>query len=310
MNQKHYYSIDLLKIIACFLVIINHTYLWNQNTLIKSIELSLCRIAVPIFIICTGFLTAKQDISLKKTLQKTSKIVILLLIFSFIIYFLQTKSLNLINFFYIILQNPIIEPYWYLYMIIGLYLIQPFINKLCHNLNLSSYIYLIIIILILPNILKISPYFYLTNFSYIIGYYIMGAFFQKLLNEYPKFPYVILFLIYLILSTCTIIYTYNNPTFTFSIDHIIIILSTFCFTLSILSLEDKIKSHKFLNTLSSLTLFTYLLHPILQNKIINIISNLPLTNIPIVLLSQISTLIICFIITYLLKKIPYLNKFI
>ena len=67
-SLKRNYWIDILKIIACFCVIVNHTGLVlleytnykNIPVLVYSIMFSICKIGAPIFIMVTGYLLLRK----------------------------------------------------------------------------------------------------------------------------------------------------------------------------------------------------------------------------------------------------------
>ena len=77
MKQGYSYNINVLKSIACILVIMNHTssyLLTNENYLpFYKIEFVLCRMAVPIFIMCTGYLMYMKELKGKDILKKILK---------------------------------------------------------------------------------------------------------------------------------------------------------------------------------------------------------------------------------------------
>ncbi len=67
-------------------------------------------------------------------------------------------------------KEPIVIHLWYLYLLIGLYLMTQFLQKKVHNFKDKDYFYLIIITLIIPSVLgmvsiytniQISPYWIL-----------------------------------------------------------------------------------------------------------------------------------------------------
>ena len=208
MKKEYFKNIDLLKSIACILVIINHTssyLLINENYLpFYKIEFVLCRIAVPIFIMCTGYLMCTKELKGKDILKKILKVFIPLFLLSGLIYLLQHKTID-----FLFLQNfiatPIIEPFWYIYMLIGLYLIMPFLNYITKNASTKEHIFLISVILIIPALLKLfslefSTYWCLAIPTYSIGYYLMGSLFYKIHGQikFIKLSGILFFILYII----------------------------------------------------------------------------------------------------------------
>lgn len=315
MKKKYSKNIDLLKCIACILVIINHTssyLLTNENYLIfYKIEFVLCRIAVPIFIMCTGYLMCMKELKGKDILKKILKVFIPLFLLSGFIYFLQHKTID-----FLFLQNfiatPIIEPFWYIYMLIGLYLIMPFLNYITKNASTKEHIFLISVILIIPALLKLfslefSAYWGLAIPTYSIGYYLMGSLFYKIHDQikYAKLSGILFFILYVI----GIIFYTNDHLELYNIDSLLLISMSILFMNFILGFKIK-HQYKFLTLISANSLYIYLFHPILQNKIyeLSIFQNLLSFNYIIgILFYQFILLLICLILAwicnYTIKKI-------
>lgn len=306
MKKEYFKNIDLLKCIACILVIINHTssyLLINENYLpFYKIEFVLCRIAVPIFIMCTGYLMCTKELKGKDILKKILKVFIPLFLLSGLIYFLQHKTID-----FLFLQNfiatPIIEPFWYIYMLIGLYLIMPFLNSITKNASTKEHIFLISIILIIPALLKlfsleVSAYWFLAIPTYSIGYYLMGSLFYKIHDQikYAKLSGILFFILYII----GIIFYTNDLLELYNIDSLLLISMSILFMNFILGFKIKHK-HKFLTLISANSLYIYLFHPILQNKIyeLSIFQNLLSFNYIIgILFYQLTVFLVCFLLAY------------
>lgn len=307
MKKEYSKNIDLLKCIACILVIINHTssyLLTNENYLsFYKIEFVLCRIAVPIFIMCTGYLMCTKELKGKDILKKILKVFIPLFLLSGFIYFLQHKTID-----FLFLQNfiatPIIEPFWYIYMLIGLYLIMPFLNYITKNASTKEHIFLISIILIIPALLKlfsleVSAYWFLAIPTYSIGYYLMGSLFYKIHDQikYAKLSGILFFILYVI----GIIFYTNDHLELYNIVSLLLISMSILFMNFILGFKIK-HQHKFLTLISANSLYIYLFHPILQNKIyeLSVFQNLLSFNYIIgILFYQLTVFLVCFLLAYL-----------
>ena len=307
MKKEYSKNIDLLKCVACILVIINHTssyLLTNENYLsFYKIEFVLCRIAVPIFIMCTGYLMCTKELKGKDILKKILKVFIPLFLLSGFIYFLQHKTID-----FLFLQNfiatPIIEPFWYIYMLIGLYLIMPFLNYITKNASTKEHIFLISIILIIPALLKlfsleVSAYWFLAIPTYSIGYYLMGSLFYKIHDQikYAKLSGMLFFILYVI----GIIFYTNDHLELYNIDSLLLISMSILFMNFILGFKIK-HQYKFLTLISANSLYIYLFHPILQNKIyeLSVFQNLLSFNYIIgILFYQLTVFLVCFLLAYL-----------
>lgn len=311
MKKEYFKNIDLLKSIACILVIINHTssyLLINENYLpFYKIEFVLCRIAVPIFIMCTGYLMCTKELKGKDILKKILKVFIPLFLLSGLIYLLQHKTID-----FLFLQNfiatPIIEPFWYIYMLIGLYLIMPFLNYITKNASTKEHIFLISVILIMPALLKLfslefSTYWGVAIPTYSIGYYLMGSLFYKIHDQikFTKLSGILFFILYII----GIIFYTNDHLELYNIDSLLLISMSILFMNFILGFKIK-HQYKFLTLISANSLYIYLFHPILQNKIyeLSIFQNLLSFNYIIgILFYQLTVFLVCFLLAYLFNFI-------
>lgn len=307
MKKEYSKNIDLLKCIACILVIINHTssYLLTNEKYLSfyKIEFVLCRIAVPIFIMCTGYLMCTKELKGKDILKKILKVFIPLFLLSGFIYFLQHKTID-----FLFLQNfiatPIIEPFWYIYMLIGLYLIMPFLNYITKNASTKEHIFLISVILIIPALLKLfslefSTYWGLAIPTYSIGYYLTGSLFYKIHDQikFTKLSGILFFILYII----GIIFYTNDHLELYNIDSLLLISMSILFMNFILGFKIK-HQYKFLTLISANSLYIYLFHPILQNKIyeLSVFQNLLSFNYIIgILFYQLTVFLVCFLLAYL-----------
>jgi surface polysaccharide O-acyltransferase-like enzyme len=124
--------IDILKIIACFGMILAHSasYTYGHTGLFVSLSLnSLARFGVPCFMIINAMLIfQKQDSVNKIVLQRLPRFLLLLIFWSlvFILYkILKGTDLNFINEVYTIPFQHKYSHLWYIYYIIQLYIVSP-----------------------------------------------------------------------------------------------------------------------------------------------------------------------------------------
>lgn len=163
MEKKRYANIDLLKTIAILMVIVVHSQVFNTNFIsnfqISSIFQYALRIVtegVPIFILVNGFLLInKKEFDLRKHINKTIKIFLLLILWSLIL----TISIKLIwkeplnineiikNIFATDINNKHTGVLWFLQNLIALYLIYP-ILKITYDTNKKVYNYIFVVLLI------------------------------------------------------------------------------------------------------------------------------------------------------------------
>ena len=333
-----YIYINIIKIIACLLVIINHTI--NHVLLFETkgvsfffcLLFSFCKVAVPLFIICSGFLILEKQYSYKKIFKNIIKVLVPLIIISGLLYVKDTgiKNINILTFISKFLAEPYIKPYWYLYMLLGLYLITPFIQKMVKQFEKKDYYYFIIFFLFIPAILKLllvcfgikySSYWLISFVPYTIGYYVFGSYLKHDYNDIniniTRIIFVVSFLGMFLLSYLPSLYG-NGISYKFddvsSLPVIIMSLSLIYLLYNrFKNIKYNNKLNSFINTISSTTFGIYLFHHLIGYRIftsglVQILCNF---NIFIgYLISVIGIFVVCGIITYILKHIPVVRDFL
>lgn len=146
VKKPHYVYMDFLRVLACFLVIVNHTnsYVFQSadpNGLTWYLSMAyhcFCRMAVPIFLIISGAnLMARSD-GYRVTFRRVMRIVWLLLFFSCFVYFMNAPwatgvwpvFAQIPGFLLSLWWQPASGTYWYLYEYLGLLLMLPFLQKM------------------------------------------------------------------------------------------------------------------------------------------------------------------------------------
>lgn len=198
--KEYKIHLDILRIAACLLVIVNHTnsrlFMGNAPSPVWFISVTvfyISKTAVPLFIMISGALLLKGDDSYKTTLRRIIRILLTLLLFSAFYYVISIKDFGEVtaaeikNFLLTVYGGAITNAFWYLYLYTGLLLMLPLLRKMVKNMKKADFIYFICCSFIfaftvpvicgffqLPpyNSTVITPLFngYLAYF--IIGYYI------------------------------------------------------------------------------------------------------------------------------------------
>lgn len=150
--KKNY--IEWLRIIAIVLVIYNHSgyrgfWLFTITEEISSKYLSLimhtiCKIAVPIFLMISGVTLLDKDEDYKTLFRKRIfKYLFIILLFGTLQYFRYLRvgkvSFTLRAWFLSIYSTPVLETYWFLYLYLGFLLEVPFLRKIVKNLQKSDF---------------------------------------------------------------------------------------------------------------------------------------------------------------------------
>ena len=192
--KKNTGYLDLLRFLSTFLVIIMHTVsgvtdnywqtmdpnLWTGYTIIKG----LCSIAVPIFLMISSvlFLNPDKEIPLKTLFTKyIRRIFLVIIIFGTLFVGAEMifvfKTFNGIIIFESIRHMLIGQSWghmWYLYMILGIYIMLPLFKLFAKHATKEIYLYTLMLLFIMNAILPMVQSYWGYNFGIIfpvIGIY-------------------------------------------------------------------------------------------------------------------------------------------
>jgi len=341
--------LDILRIISIFSVIVIHVSMdswlnlkiYSIDWQIANIFDSISRFAVPVFIMVSGalFLNPKKTVQFKTIFKKyILRIVIAFIFWSFLyatfnglsIY----KEINIELLKYIIKRFIIGEYHmWFLYTIVGLYLITPFLKKIVENRNLAksflvlsfTFSSLIPFLQLLPVLNKtevltdkLNLYFFLGySFYYMLGHYLYTYEFSRQIKSII-YSLGLLSLFCTILSTNLLItiskfdFLSTNYGYTVNLMPNIVFMSSSVFLLiKSLFYGKELKRNELIIRLSKLSFGAYLIH-VFFIKILALmsISSTSFTTILSVPVMSILVFIMSFLASYFLSKIPYVNKYI
>lgn len=338
MKERNH-SLDYLRAISCFLVIIIHianvycrayTKITEINYVGAVIFNSIARISVPIFFMISGALLIKNnEFNMKKYLKRIWRLVLALIVWNLIYFIFNHCYLGESGSFLDAAIESFFEPakrhLWFMYAIIGIYIALPFIQNMCKNLSkteenlfIGLWMFFVGIVYIINLKLKteVSYPIPIIQATYYLGYFIVGHFLSKRVNElnlkkWNKYLWLIPIVCFaiIILSTCNLSFKYDKYYKSMlGYRSIFYMLSSISIFLLFIINKEKFKENKLVLSISNLSFGIYLMHPIFQNIItnhINIIEQSSYIFIPIYsLIIFILTYLSCFII----KKIPILNK--
>lgn len=343
-NYEKFYNLDILKSIAVILVIVIHIVAGDlglygkgismENWMIANVLDTVSRVCVPLFVMVSGYLLLRKDEPVGMFFKKRFiRIIPKFLIYSMIYYVFKVSFLGHPypkneNFLKLILEGKIFYHLWYIYMILGIYLITPFLRRVIRDIDRNYikyfiYIWLIFIIIIplLEFIFKIKFMIYSPLGQY-VGYFLLGYF----IGERPlKIKKIFLFLGYLICLGISVwltyFYTVKNSKFVdffYNYHSLTVFLQAVLIYTMIMSktykddkttkLEITYAVRRFASTLSLITLDVYLIHPMIisyfQEKT-DIKSKL---NYPVyIILMFIFAMMISYMIGLIIFKISRLN---
>lgn len=337
--KKRIIYYDILKVISLFAVIFMHIIGNTINTFglngfaksIYDIICYLCYFAVPIFVMVSGglFLNPNKDINIKNILKKyVLRIFICLFIFGMFysvleIYF-NTKSIGLFLVYDSIkniITGELWDHMWYLYLILGLYLLTPIFRVISKNCTKKEYNYLLILLFIFTivindlcilfdidiafNILIFNPYIFL----YFLGDYLSRF---EISNKVCNINFVFSIISVLIIIICNIYDGFNIGYMSYTC------LLSFSITFSIFILvknskkviNDKLKN--IIVNISECTLGIYLIHQFIINIIYKLLKIDIILEYPFVclILYSIVVFVLSYIITILLRKVKFIKKYI
>lgn len=349
MSKTRVVYADLLRICAIFAVIILHVSAsqWRHVDItsfdwkVFNFYDSLVRFCVPVFIMLSGmfFLDKNKDINIKNIYNKYIFRIVTAFIFWSILYTVYLKwnnfkNMNLISFKDIAVTFVIGRYHlWFLYMIIGLYIITPILRTFVQKENKHLIEYFLILALIfgsivptiqqivdLPNFNKVLKS---VNLNFVLGYvgYYVGGYYLKTYNTNKKINKLIYFTgLISFIFTVTFSYIlsiskgsatstlYENYTPNVASMSIAIFLF---FRENISKITFNEKTVKYISKLSSYTFGIYLVHDFFNVLFLKVGLVTTLFN-PVVSVPCISILIFVFSlgVVYIIKKIPIINKYI
>ncbi|PWB88331.1 acyltransferase [Methanobrevibacter thaueri] len=206
-NRLEY--IDLLKVFSILAIITIHAFMvWQSAEILNGVLIySFCevvRFGVPVFLMVSGALLLNREINIVDFFKKkVNRIVV-----PFVFYYILTAFVIvvLLNTSHNQVEN-IFAFRWYFWMILGVYLSLPVINKYVQNSSLNELRYFILLFVLaaifyqITYYFKIEQYLYLTLFLSPLGYLILGYYLSKKTFNMSANKIVMLALVIFIVST-------------------------------------------------------------------------------------------------------------
>ncbi len=288
IEKKREDWVDNLRILACFMVLITHSVMESATG--SNVERFwmfgisyLCNCSSELFLAISGALLLPTKVSMSSFYKRRfGKLIPPMIFWSIVIIII--KNIKAGFDFSLIVENIIMLPfksavgvYWFLYVMIGLYLIAPIISKWLLSATkreVEFFLLLWSLTLIWPYVDSVisipftesgSHYFPLNYFGGFLGYWILGHYLYK----YPiaigynrRFiPLVLLLISHIVLiGYCKGVIDYDTYNFQNNLQIGSAIFVTFIFTIV---QNIKIRNVTFQNSISSLAKYSfgiYLLH--------------------------------------------------
>ncbi|MBR4231673.1 MAG: acyltransferase [Oscillospiraceae bacterium] len=195
--------LDVLRIIACFFVIVNHTcgrvFLAGGPSFEWYASLTwffLSKTAVPVFLMITGAVLLPKSDTYGKTYRRLLRIVLVIVIFS-AVYFIYgylrgERVFDIREYLRDTYRNGITNAYWYLYLYAAILVMMPILQRLAKTLRTQEFRYIMLwsigFLGLMPILihffpwLEYNPAFALPIFSVYIGLMFAGHYANKKLG--------------------------------------------------------------------------------------------------------------------------------
>lgn len=175
-NKERSVYLDLLRIVAAFFVVFQHTgnygilnYSLQKISLYSLLCLGLsvfAKASVPLFFMISGkLLLAKEESYRDVLVKRVGKYIKLILLFSLITYALDCRMGNQpFDLFFLIrkiLTGNVQVAYWFLYTMLGICLLLPFLRAVCRAMTAKSFTALVAVTLGLTLLAPIVEHFFL-----------------------------------------------------------------------------------------------------------------------------------------------------
>lgn len=331
-------GVVVLRAVACFMVILIHVSsetpfmngdAWNLSNMMNSFS----RIAVPVFIIISSYLMSgkKYDCYISFLKKRVIRIIPAIVAWSYFYGWFYNKDILSGSFFTSVLTGPTMFHLWYLYAIVGIYLLIPLISSFKDVYGKNGIFTLLGIWYALGCVIPLITYMngvgvsYIENYNIsqiggIAGYAIAGVAMRPLLElQIHKKTYGIIFLItssttaYLSWlcsmnagSVYPAFYSYTSP---------LVAISAMSLCCMLLKMDFKTPQSfimKFIKSISSVSLGIYCIHMYIftnldiefNEHIYNKSDGYTLYLLTMPLAIMIASYVICCV----LSKIPFLRK--
>ncbi|WFQ80103.1 acyltransferase family protein [Xenorhabdus sp. SF857] len=268
-----------IRALAAFMVVLLHCtsqefYTFSDNWSVYATLGAFARPCVPLFLMITGYLMLNKEYDIFDFLRKRLLRVAIPLCFwgmSYVVFVsvFGNGPLNPISFLKVIYSPPMFH-LWYLYVIIGLYIMMPILSRWSCKASIAEkffYISIWIVVLFLSQTLignLIVQQYYLGLFGSYLFFFISGGLLKDISSIFNKKNMTLFFLLYSIFSILIAYLTINEsygggiPSEKFFVyTHPLVVLQSiflFCFMLGFK------KTNKFINSISENSLGIYCVH--------------------------------------------------
>ena len=287
-------NIDILRIFAFVFIVMLHTLNRQYGLTVWMSGYAVISIGVNLFIMISGYLLLDRTETVKEFFRKRFfSILPLFIIFNIIYIYFYNHS-------FITIKKISAPHFWYIYMILGLYLLTPWLRKVLQYAEKETFY--VVVLWFLCNVLNQYMQFFkfpkipfshfpITGF---IGYYILGYYLKKYRYKLEKIPFICVIGVYItgflisVLSTKYVLVTTGNRISDFFDKNS---LGTFFMSVSffIFWIKFNFKNrNKIIRMISDSTYFAYLIHIIILHYVIKISDEMIFKSVATIIVSIIT----------------------
>ncbi|HEX8269198.1 MAG TPA: acyltransferase family protein [Flavobacterium sp.] len=291
----------------------------------------LFKFSVPIFVMISGALLLSKDYPLKVFLQKRFTRILYPFLFWSLIYcafmifreYLLLGTMDILVAAKMVLLGLITGSFyhlWYVYMILGLYLLTPILRGWISVTSRATILYFLAICFLVSFRIfpEVAPYFPRVELSYFagfIGFYVAGYYFHTFDISVSPLK---LWLIFLLITATTMVATYNSSyesgklnEFYYAYQSPLIITSSVCIFLAFKSVNWQNRTfRKLIDAVNENSFGIYLSHALFIILLSQVNFNWKMVNPAIgIFIVTVVTLILAYSITWFIRKLP-LGKYI
>ena len=287
-------NIDILRIFAFVFIVMLHTLNRQYGLAVWMSGYAVISIGVNLFIMISGYLLLDRTETVKEFFRKRFfSILPLFIIFNIIYIYFYNHS-------FITIKKISAPHFWYIYMILGLYLLTPWLRKVLQYAEKETFY--VVVLWFLCNVF--NPYMQFFRFPKIpfshfpitgfIGYYILGYYLKKYRYKLEKIPFICVIGVYItgflisVLSTKYVLVTTGNRISDFFDKNS---LGTFFMSVSffIFWIKFNFKNrNKVIRMISDSTYFAYLIHIIILHYVIKISDEMIFKSVATIIVSIIT----------------------
>ena len=287
-------NIDIIRIFAFVFIVMLHTLNRQYGLTVWMSGYAVISVGVNLFIMISGYLLLDKAETVKDFFKKRFfSIFPLFLVFNIVYIYFYNHS-------FVTIKKVSAPHFWYIYMILGLYLLTPWLRKVLQYAEKETFY--VVVLWFLCNVF--NPYMQFFKFPKIpfshfpitgfIGYYILGYYLKKYRYKLEKIPFICVIGVYItgflisVLSTKYVLVTTGNRISDFFDKNS---LGTFFMSVSffIFWIKFNFKNrNKIIRMISDSTYFAYLIHIIILHYVIKISDEMIFKSVATIIVSIIT----------------------